>query len=93
MDSHQKGGLVDHNLRKVVVGRLNRNGPNTGKRCTWSTDTDVKDVLGLSPGSEGIGSWGSSHDSDRDCGKESTRWKEWQVEAGRCEVGCEWEMT
>ena len=46
MDSHQKGGLVDHNLHKVIVDRPDRNGPNAGKRCTWSADTDVKDVLG-----------------------------------------------
>ena len=64
MDSHEKGGLVDHNLRKVIVDRPNQNGPNADKRCTWFTDTDVKDVLGLSPGSEGIGSWGSFHDND-----------------------------
>ena len=64
MDSHQKGGLVDHNLHKVVVGRPDRNGPNAGKRCTWSMDTDVKDVPGPSQGSGDTDSWGSSHDSD-----------------------------
>ena len=48
MDSHQKGGLVDHNLHKVVVGRPDRNGPNADKKCIWSAYTDVKDVLGPS---------------------------------------------
>ena len=93
MDSHQKGGLVDHNLHKVIVDRPDWNGPNAGKRYIRFADTDVKDVLGLSPGSEGIGSLGSSHSSDQDCGKESTRWKEWRVKVGRHEVGCRLEQT
>ena len=64
MDSHLKGGLVDHNLRKVVVDRLDWNGPNAGKRYTWFASTDVKDVLGPSRGSGDTGNWGSSRGSD-----------------------------
>ena len=91
MDSHQKGGLVDHNLHKVVVGRPDRNGPNAGKRCIWSACTDMKDVLGPSRDSGDIDSWDSSHNSDRDCGKENTRWKVWWVTADRLMVTFEWE--
>ena len=89
MDSHQKCVLVDHNLCKVVVGRPDWNGPIAGKRCIWSADTDVKDVLGPSPSNEDIGNWGSSRDSDQDCGKESTGWMAWRVKVGRLKVGCE----
>ena len=64
MDSHQKCALVDHNLRKLIVGRPDQNGPNAGKRCIWFADTDVKGVLGQSPSSADIGNWGSSHNSD-----------------------------
>ena len=48
MDSHLKGGLVDHNLCKVIVGRLDWNDSSAGKRCIGSACTDVKDVLGPS---------------------------------------------
>ena len=92
MDNHLKGGLVDHNLCRVAVDRPDRNGPNAGKRYTWSTDTDVKDVLGPSHDNGDTGNWGSSRDSDQDCGKESTRWTVWQVVVDRREVAFEWEM-
>ena len=82
-DSHLKCGLVDCNLHKVVVGMLGWNGPNTDKRCTGSTCTNVMDVLGPSHGNGGIGILGSSPDNDRDCGKESTEWKEWQGQVDR----------
>ena len=74
------------------MGRLDWNDPNAGKRYTKSTCTNVKDVLGPSHDSGDIGSWGSSCSSDRDCGKESTGWKVWQVAVDRHKVKSEWEM-
>ena len=74
MDNHLQYVLVDHNLRKLVVGRLGWNVPNAYKRCIGSADTNVKDVQEPLCDSGGIGRMGNSLGSDLYCGKESTGW-------------------
>ena len=64
MDNHLKHGLVDHNLHKVAVGKPGQNGPNTGKRCTWSTYTNVMGVLEPSHDNGDIGSSDSFLNND-----------------------------
>ena len=91
MDNHLKHGLVDHNLHKVTVGKLSQNGPNTGKRCTRSTYTNVMGVLEPFLGNGNIGTSHSSLNNDQDCGKESTGWKVLRARVGRHKVGFEWE--
>ena len=78
MDNHLQCTLVDHNLRRLIVGILRRNVPNAYKRCTKSASTDVKGVQEPPRDSGGIGRTGSSLGSDLYCGKESTGWSAWQ---------------
>ena len=74
------------------MGRPDQNDPNAGRRYTESAYINVKDVLGPSHDSGDIDSWGSSHGSDQDCGKESTGWKVWQVMVDKHGVESGWEM-
>ena len=79
MDNHLKHGLVNYNLHKVAVGKPSQNGLNAGKRCTWSTYTNVMGVLEPSVDNGDTGMSDSSLGNDRDCGKESIGWKAWQA--------------
>ena len=79
MDSQLKYGLVDHNHCTIGKDILDWNDPNADKWQIGSTYTNVMGVLGPSLSNVGISSMGSSPCSNHNCGKESTRWMDWQV--------------
>ena len=44
MDNHLQYVLVDHNLHKLIEGKLDQNVSNAYKRCIEFADTTVKGV-------------------------------------------------